>query len=132
MLAKKTVSVLAALAVASSCVSDASALQRQKLRKNWCSKSDDVMLQREVIMQDLERKHVDLVQNFGADLKLVLDIFRNLKDHPIIGRNMPPVAGSVLWVRGLKERIQDPYERFKSLHASAVMESEETKEVFKI
>ena len=94
--------------------------------------SFDVMLQREVIMQDLERKHVDLVQNFGADLKLVLDIFRNLKDHPIIGRNMPPVAGSVLWVRGLKERIQDPYERFKSLHASAVMESEETKEVFKI
>ena len=94
--------------------------------------SFDVMLQREVIMQDLEKKHVDLVQQFGTDLKMVLDLFRNLKDHPIIGRNMPPVAGSVLWVRGLKERIQDPFERFKSLHASAVMESEETKEVFKI
>ena len=94
--------------------------------------SFDVMLQREVIMQDLEKKHVDLVQQFGTDLKTVLDLFRNLKDHPIIGRNMPPVAGSVMWVRGLKERIQDPFERFKTLHASAVMESEETKEVFKI
>jgi dynein heavy chain len=94
--------------------------------------SFDVMLQREVIMQDLEKKHVDLVQTFGKDLKVVLEIFRGLKDHPIIGRNMPPVAGAVSWVRGLKERIQDPYERFKTLHASAVMESEETKEVFKI
>ena len=83
-------------------------------------------------MQDLEKKHVDLVQSFGNDLKSVLDIFRSLKDHPIIGRNMPPVAGAVLWVRGLKERISDPYTRFKTLHASAVMESEETKEVFKI
>jgi len=94
--------------------------------------SFDVMLTREVIMQDLEKKHVDLVQSFGNDLKSVLDIFRSLKDHPIIGRNMPPVAGAVLWVRGLKERISDPYTRFKTLHASAVMESEETKEVFKI
>ena len=94
--------------------------------------SFDVMLQREVIQQDLERKHVDLVQSFGADLKMVLEIFRALKDHPPIGRNMPPVAGAVNWIRGLKERISDPYERFKSLHANSVMESEETREIFKV
>ena len=33
--------------------------------------SFDVMVQRDVIMQDLEHKHGDLVQNFGADLKTV-------------------------------------------------------------
>ena len=38
----------------------------------------------------------------------VLEIFRALKEHPPIGRNMPPVAGAVLWIRGLKERIIDP------------------------
>jgi dynein heavy chain len=77
--------------------------------------SFDAMLQREVIIQDLEKKHVDLVNDFGEDLRTVLQIFTDLKEHPIIGRNMPPVAGAVLWIRGLKERIVDPFERFKTL-----------------
>ena len=94
--------------------------------------SFDVMLQRDVIMQEMEHKHAHLVSTFGSDLKVVMDIFRAHKDAPPIGRNMPPVAGAVLWIRGLKERIVDPYERFKTLHASPSMESEETKEVFKL
>ena len=94
--------------------------------------SFDAMLQREVIMQDLEQKHNDLVQKFGDDLKVVLDIFAALHEQPIIGRNMPPVAGAVLWIRGLMERIKDPFERFKTLHASTVIDSEETKQIFTV
>eukprot|EP01051_Picozoa_sp_SAG22_P001070 SAG22_NODE_38_length_26325_cov_107.302067_8_plen_327_part_00 len=128
--------------------------------------SFDVMLQRDVIMLEMEHKHAHLVATFGADLKVVMEIFRAHKEvrvskqgaslpcfrsnclhlrqclavrsvclafkAPPIGRNMPPVAGAVLWIRGLKERIVDPYERFKTLHASPSMESEETKEVFKL
>ena len=41
------------------------------------------------------------------------------------------MAGAVNWIRGLRERVADPFERFKTLHANAVMESEETKDVFK-
>jgi len=78
------------------------------------------MLEREVITQDLEKKHIDLVQRFGTDLRDVLEIFKTMKDHPMIGRNMPPVAGAVLWIRGLKERIRDPFDRFKTIHASTV------------
>ena len=94
--------------------------------------SFDTLLDREVIKQDLEKKHVDLVRNFGVDLKMVLDIFTQHKDKPVIGRNMPPVSGAVLWVRGLQERIQDPFEKFGNLKNSAVMETDETKETFKM
>ena len=94
--------------------------------------SFDTLLEREVIMQDLEKKHVDLVRKFGNDLKMVHDIFTQHKDKPVIGHNMAPVSGAVLWVRGLQERIQDPFEKFGNLKSNAVMETDETKETFKM
>lgn len=63
------------------------------------------LLDRGVIAADLERKHLDLVRNYGQDLKEVADTFRETKDSPPLNKNAAPHSGRVTWVRGLKERV---------------------------
>lgn len=63
------------------------------------------LLDRGVIATDLERKHLDLVRNYGQDLKEVADTFRETKDSPPLNKNAAPHSGRVTWVRGLKERV---------------------------
>ena len=63
------------------------------------------LLDRGVIAADLERKHLDLVRNYGQDLKEVADMFRETKDSPPLNKNAAPHSGRVTWVRGLKERV---------------------------
>lgn len=63
------------------------------------------LLDRGVIAADLERKHLDLVRDYGQDLKEVADTFRETKDNPPLNKNAAPHSGRVTWVRGLKERV---------------------------
>ena len=63
------------------------------------------LLDRGVIAADLERKHLNLVRNYGQDLKEVADMFRETKDSPPLNKNAAPHSGRVTWVRGLKERV---------------------------
>lgn len=63
------------------------------------------LLDRGVIATDLERKHLDLVRDYGQDLKEVADTFRETKDSPPLNKNAAPHSGRVTWVRGLKERV---------------------------
>ena len=63
------------------------------------------LLDRGVIATDLERKHLDLVRNYGQDLKEVADTFRETKDSPPLNKNAAPHSGRVTWVRGLRERV---------------------------
>ena len=64
------------------------------------------LLEREIIQTDLEKKNIDLLNGYAADLKQVQEIFVVFKDQPPINYNAPPRAGAVAWVRGLMERIQ--------------------------
>lgn len=69
------------------------------------------LLDRGVIATDLERKHLDLVRNYGQDLKEVADTFRETKDSPPLNKNAAPHSGRVTWVRGLKERVGGTHKR---------------------
>jgi hypothetical protein len=51
------------------------------------------LLDREVIAADLEKKNIDLVRAFGADLKDVADIFATFKDRPVVNKNSAPHSG---------------------------------------
>ena len=70
------------------------------------------------------KKQVELVRQFGADLKEVQRIFDQSRDDPVIAKNAPPFAGSVAWVRGLVQRIKQPMEKLEGL-SKLVMETDE-------
>ena len=86
------------------------------------------MLEREIIMADLEKKQMELVRFFGTDLKEVEAIFHGQRDKPVVGKNLPPCSGAVKWVRALHERVKDPMEKLTSLN-KLVMETDESREV---
>ena len=93
--------------------------------------SFDTLLERPIIQDELERKHISLVQAYGEDLKRVQEIFLTERDNPPIGWNLPPIAGALTWCRGLKERIMEPMRKLRDLNKS-VMEREESKEVINL
>lgn len=68
--------------------------------------SFDTLLERPLIQDELERKHITLVQMYGQDLKRVQEIFMTERDAPPISWNLPPIAGALYWCRGLKERSE--------------------------
>ena len=93
--------------------------------------SFDGLLERPIIQDELEKKHVLLVQQYGFDLKSVQEMFLALREAPPIPINLPPVAGSITWCRGIMQRANIPMQKLQMLHRS-VLEREEAKEVTKV
>ena len=85
------------------------------------------LLEREIITADLEKKEVELVRDFGADVAQVSKIFESKKARPP-SRKTPPYAGAVRWVRGLAERITQPFEKISGLNP-LVIETDESIEI---
>jgi len=93
------------------------------------------LLNRPTIQDELERKHVTLLEIYKADLKTVSDIFQEGKilvekvdERAPISSNMPPIAGGLNWTSGLYERIRDPMERLSQISTS-IQDREEYKDV---
>ena len=51
------------------------------------------LLERPIIQDELEKKHVLLVQQYGVDLKSIQELFLAQREEPPIPVNLPPVAG---------------------------------------
>ena len=88
------------------------------------------LLDREIIMSDLEKKSTDLLLAFSSDLKSVQEMFFLFNENPPVNDNLPPRSGAVTWARGLMERVDDPMMRLKSM-SKGILESEEGKEVIR-
>jgi len=89
------------------------------------------LLERPIIQDELEKKHVMLVQQYGVDLKSIQELFLAQRETPPIPVNLPPVAGSITWCRGIMQRANIPMQKLQMLHRS-VLEREEAKEVTKV
>ncbi|KAL0969945.1 hypothetical protein UPYG_G00234980 [Umbra pygmaea] len=57
---------------------------------------------------DLTDKYLAVVHHFNRDLDLVEKLYQKQKDSPPIPRNMPPVAGRIMWSRQLFRKIELP------------------------
>ncbi|XP_029140899.1 dynein heavy chain 8, axonemal, partial [Protobothrops mucrosquamatus] len=53
-----------------------------------------------------------ILQHYVAELEATKKLYQVQKDNPILARNMPPVAGKILWVRQLFRRISEPINYF--------------------
>ena len=92
--------------------------------------SFDDLLDRDLIIAEMEDKHAHLLKSYAVDLKMVQDIFMSGQVKPNVNLNCPPRAGAVIWVRGLMQRIDEPMQRIKSIGTS-ILKSEEGQDVLR-
>ncbi|MEW5311809.1 MAG: hypothetical protein WDW38_003494 [Sanguina aurantia] len=88
------------------------------------------LLDREVIAADLEKKHADLLTSYANDLGDVADMYHAFRHKPIVAKNSPPHSGSWAWVQGLKERIDEPMQKLRSM-SRLVLESDQGRDILK-
>jgi dynein heavy chain len=96
------------------------------------------ILNRPIIQDELEKKHAVLLEMYKQDLKTVQAIFlegkalidKNDERSPIY-MNYPPIAGSLTWCKGLKDRISEPFDKLATL-GQGITDREEYKDVQKL
>ena len=86
------------------------------------------LLDRSVIAADLENKQPDLLEAYAEDIRMLQEMFMHDQSDPPVSINVPPRAGAVSWVRGIRQRLDEPMVRFLGIGKS-VIESEEGAEV---
>ncbi|TMW55127.1 hypothetical protein Poli38472_013889 [Pythium oligandrum] len=87
------------------------------------------ILQRESLRADLDSKFTVIFHNYGLDLTHVQDIYEKFRHDPPIARNLPPVAGNILWSRHLLRRIEEPMRKFES--NPTVLSTKDSKKIIK-
>lgn len=70
-----------------------------------------------------------IFQNYGLDLDTVQKQYEKHKSAPPIPRNVPPVAGQIMWSRQLLRRIEAPMRKFNQ--NKAIMSTKESKRIVK-
>lgn len=80
------------------------------------------LLNRPIIQDELEKKHIILLELYKQDLRTVQQIFLEGKalvdkvdEKAPIPLNMPPIGGALYWTQGLYERIKEPMDRLTQL-----------------
>lgn len=63
----------------------------------------------------IDEKYQRILQNYGRDIEMISRIYMKQKLEPPIGRDMPLVAGRIMWARQLSSRIQGPMDLFQQV-----------------
>uniref|UniRef100_A0A8C5TYT3 Dynein axonemal heavy chain 8 n=1 Tax=Malurus cyaneus samueli TaxID=2593467 RepID=A0A8C5TYT3_9PASS len=66
----------------------------------------------ELNIKETVRTIGSILQHYVSELEATKKIYQTQKDDPPLARNMPPVAGRILWVRQLFRRINEPISYF--------------------
>ncbi|KAL6108919.1 dnah5 [Pungitius sinensis] len=77
----------------------------------------------------IDEKYQHILQNYGRDIEMVSRIYMKQKLDPPIGRDLPPVAGRIMWARQLSSRIQGPMDLFQQ--HPGVLSTPEAKRIIK-
>uniref|UniRef100_A0A668T4J6 AAA+ ATPase domain-containing protein n=1 Tax=Oreochromis aureus TaxID=47969 RepID=A0A668T4J6_OREAU len=77
----------------------------------------------------IDEKYQQILQNYGRDIEMVSRIYMKQKLDPPIGRDLPPVAGRIMWARQLYSRIQEPMDLFQQ--HPGVLSTSEAKRIIK-
>jgi len=100
--------------------------------------SFDGLLHRPIIQDELEKKHITLLDLYKQDLKIVATIFNEGKalvdkidERSPISSNLPPISGAINWTQGLIERIKEPMDKL-SILSQSIQDREEYKDVQKL
>uniref|UniRef100_A0A4W3HHM2 Dynein, axonemal, heavy chain 5 n=1 Tax=Callorhinchus milii TaxID=7868 RepID=A0A4W3HHM2_CALMI len=61
----------------------------------------------------VDEKYQKILQNYGRDIEIVSKIYTKQKNDPPVARDMPPIAGKILWARQLFHKVQEPMGHFQ-------------------
>ncbi|XP_023289113.1 dynein heavy chain 8, axonemal, partial [Orussus abietinus] len=67
----------------------------------------------------IDQKYLELVTIYQQEIEAVRDAYNEDRSDPPLPRNIPPVAGRILWIRQLYKRIESPMNVFKK-HPRAI------------
>jgi len=89
------------------------------------------LLNRPIIQDELEKKHVVLLEAFKNDLKICQSIYldgkslidSNSNSSPI-PKNFPPISGAIYWARGLLDRSESIMSKISTLGTSCLEREE--------
>ncbi|KAJ1446978.1 dynein heavy chain and region D6 of dynein motor-domain-containing protein [Pelagophyceae sp. CCMP2097] len=93
-------------------------------------KKYQAILHRENLRSDLDSKFMVIFHNYGLELAAVQEAYEAHKHAPPAPRNMPPVAGNILWARHLLRRIEAPMQKFAG--NAVVLASKESKRIVRV
>ncbi|XP_024940596.1 dynein heavy chain 8, axonemal [Cephus cinctus] len=62
----------------------------------------------------IDRKYLELVIMYQQEVERVRDRYNEDRSDPPLPRNIPPVAGRILWIRQLYRRVEMPMDIFKT------------------
>uniref|UniRef100_A0A670IDT3 Dynein axonemal heavy chain 5 n=1 Tax=Podarcis muralis TaxID=64176 RepID=A0A670IDT3_PODMU len=79
--------------------------------EEFCKQTDDLHVR--IPNLGIDEKYKIILQNYGHDIEMVSKLYSKQKNDPPLGRNLPPVAGKILWARQLFHRIQEPMDLFQ-------------------
>eukprot|EP01063_Lacrimia_lanifica_P013523 TRINITY_DN2016_c0_g3_i2.p1 TRINITY_DN2016_c0_g3~~TRINITY_DN2016_c0_g3_i2.p1 ORF type:complete len:4660 (+),score=2247.11 TRINITY_DN2016_c0_g3_i2:150-14129(+) len=81
-------------------------------------------LDRSVIHQEWQKRQMDVVQAYQADLQQVQECFHTFKDNTTdkltVYNRMPLTSAQLIFAKGLLERISDPYSRISELSKQVI------------
>ena len=66
---------------------------------------------------DLEDKYVKVIAQYMRELDQLTKLYHKQKTEPPMARDLPPIAGRIVWARQLFARIRDPMSAFEAMPA---------------
>jgi dynein heavy chain len=79
---------------------------------------------------ELDDKYRAVFKHYAKELDEVRKMYQSQKEEPSIGRNLPPLAGRIIWARQLFARIEEPMAIFNA-NAMFLLKSPEAKKLVK-
>jgi dynein heavy chain len=77
----------------------------------------------------LSDKYVRILAHYSKDIETVSKVYTKSKDDPPIARDLPPMAGKIVWARQLYRRINHPMTVFEA--NGAILQYSEAKKIIK-
>ena len=62
----------------------------------------------------IDRKYLEFVTMYQEEIEAIRDRYNEDRSDPQLPRNIPPVAGRILWIRQLYRRVEAPMDIFKT------------------
>lgn len=62
----------------------------------------------------IQDKYARILSHYSKDIETVSKIYTKSRQQPPIARDLPPIAGKILWVRQLYRRISQPMSVFEA------------------
>jgi len=68
----------------------------------------------------METKYSELIVMFHQEIENIRDRYNEDRSDPPMSRNIPPIAGRILWIRQLYRRLEVPMDIFR-LHPKVLV-----------